>query len=153
MPFSKGITVESVNSIDAGMMREGRSHFDLKFKILRLFCAGPVIYSSRVAMEVPLTHSSLIQWNGSNRCLQMMWMGQQAQVGLFFFSLTVSHKDGLVTQLPVMSPAENIIHTVYTRCEKETTLSTCHPSVMKHVHGSRAGCCGLLLISRYLYST
>lgn len=53
MSFSKGVTVESVNSIDAGMMREGRSHFELKFKILRLVCATLVIYSSRVAMVMP----------------------------------------------------------------------------------------------------
>lgn len=40
MSSSKGVTVESVNSIDAGMMREGRGLFELWFKILGLWQAG-----------------------------------------------------------------------------------------------------------------
>lgn len=40
MSSSEGVTVESVNSIDAGMMRQGRSHFEFGFKILGLWQTG-----------------------------------------------------------------------------------------------------------------
>lgn len=49
MSLSKGGTIESVNSIDAGMIMEGRSHFEFQ-EDLRVFLTSYfyklVIYSS-----------------------------------------------------------------------------------------------------------
>lgn len=61
MSSSKGVTVKCVNSIDAGMMRERRSHFELGFKTLGLGCDKLVIYSSQVAMEMSYTSFNLTQ--------------------------------------------------------------------------------------------